>query len=198
MALSPLSRCSAALIALASAAALAAQVVASAGHYGDLSLWAVMWRLLRYFTILTNLIVCGTFLRAAATGRGPGPTWVGGVVVWIVVVGVVNYTLLLRSYTGLQFWADIGLHAVVPVAVLLWWLIWGERGQTWRAALLWLIWPLVYVVYALIRGGISGRYPYDFIDPGVIGWSGLALWVPALAGVFLLAGLALVALARRL
>ena len=197
MTLSPAARRFAALIALVAAAALATQVVASAGAAGGMPLWRVVWRLMRYFTILTNILVCVTFLRVAVTGRGPGAAWGGGMVVWIVVVGVVNYTLLLRSYTGLQVWSDIGLHAAVPLAVLGWWLIWGARGQTWRAALLWLIWPLVYVVYALLRGGVTGRYPYYFIDPGAVGWDGLMLWILALAGVFLLAGLALVALARR-
>jgi amino acid transporter len=58
----------------------------------------------------------------------------------------------------------------------------------------WLFWPLAYVIYAIGRGAATGVYPYPFIDPLQIGWDGVAIWFSGLGGVFLAAGLAIVAL----
>lgn len=62
---------------------------------------------------------------------------------------------------------DWTLHGVLPAAFLLDWLI--DRGKTvlpWRSMLYWLIFPLLYCFYSLVRGPISGWYPYYFLDPG--------------------------------
>jgi hypothetical protein len=39
--------------------------------------------------------------------------------------------------------------------------------------LLWLAFPLAYVVYSLIRGHSSHWYPYPFLDPGPRGYTGV-------------------------
>jgi hypothetical protein len=36
---------------------------------------------------------------------------------------------------------------------------------SWRRALTWLAYPLVWLAYTVIRGGIVGWYPYPFLDP---------------------------------
>ena len=32
--------------------------------------------------------------------------------------------------------------------------------------------PALYLAYVLIRGSISGWYPYPFMNPGVVAWYG--------------------------
>jgi hypothetical protein len=59
-----------------------------------------------------------------------------------------------------------------------------------------MIWPLVYVCYALGRGQFDGTYPYFFTNPDRIGWIGVAQWTVILAGSFFVAGLGLIAVAR--
>ena len=52
--------------------------------------------------------------------------------------------------------------------------------------------PIAYLVYALVRGAIDGKYPYPFIDVGNLGWLQTALNAGGIALGFIIAGLALV------
>ncbi|WP_254919045.1 Pr6Pr family membrane protein [Oceanicola sp. 22II-s10i] len=185
------------MIALAAWVSLGAQFAATSYGTPDIGWLAVAWRLLRFFTILTNLMVALTFSLAAVAAVKPGAWWGGGLTLWIGIVGVVNYALLYRPLTGLDFWADTGLHGVVPVAVFLWWAVSGDkRGLRWPVAVTWLVWPAVYVVYAQARGAVDGVYPYFFTDPGRVGWDGVVVWSLFLCLAFFLAGVVLVWLAR--
>jgi len=53
---------------------------------------------------------------------------------------------------------------------------------------LWLLFPIVYAIYALVRGGLTGWYPYPFLNPDVSGASSV---VTTIVGLFAL-GFALV------
>jgi hypothetical protein len=36
---------------------------------------------------------------------------------------------------------------------------------TYRQSLSWLVYPLAYLFFSLVRGGITGWYPYPFLNP---------------------------------
>jgi hypothetical protein len=61
-----------------------------------------------------------------------------------------------------------------------------------------LIWPAACAAYALVRGAVTGVWPYPFLDADTLGWPMVALNVAALVTAFAGAGLGLVAVARRL
>jgi hypothetical protein len=42
-------------------------------------------------------------------------------------------------------------------------------------AMVWLAFPVVYLVYSLIRGPIVDWYPYPFLDPGHNGYGAVAV-----------------------
>ncbi|MGA8046237.1 MAG: Pr6Pr family membrane protein, partial [Dermatophilaceae bacterium] len=64
-------------------------------------------------------------------------------------------------------WDNTVLHYIVPVAMLVDYLLDRPRRRlSFRASLLWLIYPLAYAGYSLIRGAIVDWYPYPFLDPG--------------------------------
>jgi uncharacterized membrane protein len=58
-----------------------------------------------------------------------------------------------------------------------------DRPPRIRRALAWLLYPLVYLAYSLIRGPRVGWYPYPFLDPqrsggyGVVAGTSLAIVV---------------------
>jgi hypothetical protein len=191
-------RVAAALVALCAWAGLGVQLAATLGQTGSIA--DTLYVLLRYFTIITNFAVALTF-TAIALGRSVSPFWLGGVTLAIVLVGVV-YMLLLRGLlelSGGALLADTILHKVVPLVVPLWWLAFAAKGQLrWRDPLLWMLYPLLYLAYALVRGGFEGRYAYPFIDIGTLGAAQVVFTALAIAGGFVIAGLALVALDRRL
>ncbi|CAN0587554.1 unnamed protein product, partial [Ectocarpus sp. 12 AP-2014] len=114
------------------------------------------------------------------------------------IVGAVYHGLLARDLEGLRFWADQGLHTVLPVVTVLWWLtVAPKAGLRPVHAVWWLVWPGLYLMYALIRGEVDGRHPYFFVDPPLIGWPMVAVWCLGLGAVFWLGGLAIVAVTQR-
>jgi hypothetical protein len=56
----------------------------------------------------------------------------------------------------------------------------------WRDAPGWLLYPAAYLVYSLLRGGLTGWYPYPFLDVPTIGLARVLINGIALLVVFLL------------
>ena len=139
----------------------------------------IVIRYLSYFTILTNLLVaiCCTIIVL-----NPSSKWgnffssqktLTAITVYILVVGLI-YNIILRfiwNPQGLQKIVDELLHSVVPVLFLLLW-IFSVKKKTlkWKAFLPWLIYPLTFLVFILIRGAFSGFYPYPFMDVTKLGY----------------------------
>lgn len=89
------------------------------------------------------------------------------------------------------------MHDAVPVLYLVYWLIFVSKSDLqWKHAAQWLLYPLIYMVYSLIRGGISGRYLYPFIDAGAIGYRRTLANAAILSCAFLAVGLVVVAIGR--
>lgn len=146
---------------------------------GDKSLLGGVDIFFSYFTVLTNILVALVLTCAATSGDSPirrfclKPSVQGGVVAAIVLVGLA-YNLLLRhtwNPQGLQWVADELLHDVMPVLFVLYWWFCVPKGtlhgsNVWP----WLIYPLVYFIYALVRGYFVGTYPYPFIEVDTLGY----------------------------
>ncbi|MBW8824005.1 MAG: Pr6Pr family membrane protein [Xanthomonadales bacterium] len=158
------------------------------------------WMYLAYFTVLTNLLVAVVATVAARRGDGGRDLpWRGCAVSAIVLVGL-GYFLLLRGLAdpeGLDWLSNLLLHYVVPLAALAWWLVLPPRRriaatEPWR----WLRWPAFYAAYALVRGAISGFYPYPFIDMAALGITRTLVHCLVLGLAFLAIAWLLRALAR--
>jgi hypothetical protein len=182
-------RVSALVVAVVAIGALAIEaVVATEVFQGDL--WAALRRSSAYFTVLTNLLVALHFLAIAAGWRISGAR-VAGMVLWIGLVAAIYHIVLARLWSpvGLAWWSDQGLHTLVPVLVTLWWLAFASSWRPdSRAVMKWMIWPLAYVVYAALRGVLTGYWPYPFLDPAPTGVFGMLVNLFGLTLVFLLAG----------
>ncbi len=190
--LGPVARSAALAVSVSAFGALAIRVVASLEQFqGDVG--ATLWHLAGFFTVLTNLLVAVHFMAIAAGWRVPGAR-VAGLVLWIGLVGIVYHLLLARLWSpeGLAWWADQGLHTLVPVLVALWWLAFVPFwSPNWRVILSWQVWPLAYVAYAILRGALTGFWPYPFLDPGLNGAWGVAANILGLQVSFVLSGTAL-------
>lgn len=130
-------------------------------------------RFFSYFTILTNILVALAFTALLRRQGSPlraffsRPDVQTALAVYIVIVGVV-YNLILRSLwkpEGLQRLVDELLHSVMPSLYFIFWCIYVSRyALMWKQIPSWLIYPFIYFVYVLIRGAVSGFYPYPFIN----------------------------------
>ena len=141
-------------------------------------------RFFSFFTILTNTLIALYFTsmwlgRHTKLGRlFQRPGVVTAITVYITVVGLV-YQLLLRQIwepQGLQRLVDELLHSVNPLYFVLYWYLYEEKSTLkWNLIPGWLIYPLVYVIYILIRGSFSGFYPYPFVNVAELGMSQVLL-----------------------
>jgi len=158
-------------------------------------------RYFSYFTILTNIMValCFTMLLLSFNKKGEHfylrPKVLGAVTVYICVVGII-YNLILRftwQPKGLQLIVDELLHAFIPALFMIYWLFFAPKSALkWANVFTWLIYPFVYLVFILLRGAVSGFYPYPFIDVATLGYNKVVLNSFYLLIVFLVLSLILV------
>ncbi|MFL6158976.1 MAG: Pr6Pr family membrane protein [Marmoricola sp.] len=127
-------------------------------------------RFCSYLTVWGNVLVAGSAL-ALACSRLPQSRLARALrldaVVLIAVVGVVHFLFLrpLLDLHGSDWVADKLLHMVVPVLGVLGWLFFGPRARSaWADLPLFLVIPVGWLVYTLVRGEIVEWYPYPFID----------------------------------
>jgi hypothetical protein len=191
-------RLAAALIACAAWLGLTLQFLATYGHVG--SVLAALWVLADFFTILTNLVIAAFFTSIAFSGR-EGPRTAAGLTLAILLVGIV-YALLLRSIDhpqGLAKSANDILHLVTPVLVPLFWLAVVRKGALRIIdPFIFAAFPLLYFVYAMARGAVSGHYPYPFINAAKIGWPQTLINAGLIGAAFVIGGYVLLALDRGL
>ena len=153
-----------------------------------------------FFTIDTNILVAVVVTMGAA-GRRASASTRGAAATYIAIVGIV-YAVLLRNLwnpIGLQKVADVMLHDIVPVVYVLQWLTFGPRGSLqFSAGVRWLIFPLAYFAYTLVRGAATGWYPYPFVDVSKLGYPRVIVNAALLIAFFLVVSAIVVAINQRL
>jgi hypothetical protein len=143
------------------------------------SLGSTLIQLLSFYTILSNLlmVICLTAILVApksALGRFFfRRTVLTSITLYMTIVGII-YNILLRNVwhpEGLFKLADELLHVVNPILFIIYWLAFiPKAGLKYLDVLPWLWFPFIYFVYVLIRGAISGNYPYPFLDVVKLGY----------------------------
>jgi hypothetical protein len=87
----------------------------------------------------------------------------------------------LDDFRGLLWASDTLIHIIVPVLVVLGWLVFGPRRRiSVRVVVLGLVWPVLWLLFTLVVGRITGWYPYFFLDLAQTGPGGVALYCVAI------------------
>lgn len=147
-----------------------------------------------YFTIQSNVL--GVIVLLVGGLRDPqSHRWQlfrGATTLYLVITGIVYAVLLANIDVMLtDKWVNTVLHRLMPIVLLVdWLLVSGRLSASARLIGLWLIYPIVYGVYTLIRGPIVDWYPYPFLDPRHQGYLALSLGLVVLVVVFALLALA--------
>ena len=160
-----------------------------------------------FFTVLTNLLVAITLtilllVKQSTAGRFfSRPAVITAIALYIFIVGLV-YNILLRSVwhpQGLQKLVDELLHVVVPLLFIMYWVLFAPKHNLhWTHTFQWLIFPAVYLVYAMIRGGLEGFYPYPFLDANTLPFGRVFTNCVSLVIVFIVLGLLFVFVGQKL
>ncbi|MBF9071686.1 Pr6Pr family membrane protein [Streptacidiphilus fuscans] len=152
-----------------------------------------------YFTIESNIVMTVVLLAGGVLGltgrRGGVPDLLrGAATLYMAITGVV-YAVALAQYEalGTLAWVDDVVHRIMPVVIFLdWVLVPPVRRLRYSEALRWLVFPLVFLAYTLIRGPFAGWYPYPFLDPRDNGYAHVAVSSVLITLAFLAFGAALV------
>lgn len=150
-----------------------------------------------YFTIQTALIsvvvlVSGGVHALRSSRDTELYTAIRASLVSYLVVTAVVYNLLLRDipnddgYVGPE-WANEALHVWVPIYIVLDWMLTPGRARLQpRTLALAASFPLIWVGVTMLRGALTGWYPYPFLEPdGPDGVLGVVLYVVGIAAVIL-------------
>ena len=158
-----------------------------------------------FFTVESNLFAAVLLFLSAvavATKRHIPHLGVlrGAATLYMVTTGIVFSVLLSGLDSDVLTavpWDNTVLHYIMPIALLVDWLIDPPTARiAFKTALLWLAYPLCYVVYCLVRGSAVGWYPYPFLSPAHHGYMGVAITSVGIAAVVVILSWLLVRLAR--
>lgn len=192
-------------VASAGIAAIVGQLITSLNYWpthGVTNTALAVTNFFSFFTILSNVGAVAVMLIGAAilvTNKGGDPSWFNllraSVATYMIITGIV-YNLLLRGIelpqgTTLE-WSNEILHVAVPIAMLLDWIFTPGRlaiewNQLWKI----LIFPIVWVVYTMVRGPFTPNevlqqpywYPYPFLNPNTShnGYLSVAFYIVLIA-----------------
>ncbi len=106
---------------------------------------------------------------------------------YIVTVGIMItfliYNTILGNIFSLGYWriSNVLKHFLLPLFMLFDYIFYTRRkmlkkDDTFRA----LIFPILYLIYTMVRGIFTHEYPYFFIDPTTIGYMGVLSFVVVL------------------
>ena len=168
----------------------------------EVSIPETICRFFAYFTIDTNILValCFTFIFLQTNSRlgrfFRKASTITAITIYITIVGIV-YNVVLRSTwdpQGMQKVVDELLHSVIPALLIIFWLVFVPIEQLkWQNAFPWLIYPLIYMAYAIIFGAFTEFYPYPFVDVNKLGYNKALINAGAVLLVIFLLSLALIA-----
>ena len=135
----------------------------------EVNLTETIVRFFSFFTILTNILVAllFTFRIVKPTGVFHKKATLTATTAFILIVGLV-YQVALRGIwipTGIQRLVDELLHSVIPLVVAIYWFIYASNEKSdIRNLAQWLLYPLAYAIFVLVRGYFYNYYPYPFFN----------------------------------
>lgn len=159
-----------------------------------------------YFTVEANLFAACVllFLGLRTTKASNHSKKIqlirGAATLYMIMTGVI-FAILLANIEGATLtavpWDNVVLHYIMPIVLLIDWLIDPPKVKlSLRDAWLWLIAPIVYIIYSLIRGEITNWYPYPFLNPSVNSLPTMIVTLVALTGFVVFASWTLCRITR--
>lgn len=148
-----------------------------------------------FFTIQSNLLAAIVLLAGAVVGSQKQYTfamWRGAATLYMTMTGIIFALLLSGLDAGVLTavpWDNTVLHYIMPIVVLADWLLVRPGVRiSFRRSLVWLLYPMAYLAYTLVRGHIVHWYPYPFLNVSTHGYGKVV--AVSLAVAALVAGLA--------
>ncbi|WP_214069977.1 Pr6Pr family membrane protein [Mucilaginibacter sp. dw_454] len=158
-----------------------------------------------YFTIQNNFLIALaiTLLWLAPTSQWgrffSKPSVLGALSLYIIITFLV-YQFVLRGQHVMLGWfkfCDEVFHTVAPVLFVVFWLVFTAKAMIpWSKAFNWLIYPMIYFIYIIVRGALTQLYPYSFLDHNKLTYGQIAVNFVFLLLAFLIVGFGVIGISR--
>jgi len=158
-----------------------------------------------FFTVECNLLIAISLtilLIASSSPIGKFFSTVSvqsAIALYIFIVSLV-YNTVLRGLVPLSGWGSIVdnlLHVLVPILYIIYWIVFVQKGNLhWKNVIGWSLFPLLYLVYSLVRGSIVHWYPYPFLNADVLGYEKVSINSLGVLAVFVAGAFGMIALNR--
>ncbi|UJP09205.1 Pr6Pr family membrane protein [Microbacterium sp. KUDC0406] len=161
-----------------------------------------------YLTIESNIAftVLAVIAGVIALRMPQDPPWLTTaraiVLSWTITAGLAFALIVWQAgIRGIPItvpWSDIVLHFVLPTWTIVAWIFGpGRSAASWRIVPYVLLYPVIWGLFTIWRGGIIGWYPYYFLDPRqVSGILEMVLTCMIALGIFAIVACGLVLLSR--
>ena len=157
--------------------------------------------LFSFFTILSNLLAAFclaafAFPRCGHLAFFRKPRVATAIALYMLVVAAIYIAILegLWVPTGLMRVLDTLLHYVMPALFLVFWAVFVPKGATRYADIpRFLAFPALYGAYVMLRGALTGEYPYPILDAGRLGYAAAFANMAAITMLFTVLGAVFVA-----
>lgn len=147
-------------------------------------------RFFSFYTILTNTLVSIYFTYIAfVKNQEPKSGILTAITTYIFMVGIIYQLVLRHVWQPLvrQLIVDKLLHSITPILVILFWYMYERtKSVSYSHLLKWGIYPLIYLIFILIRGSFSNFYPYPFVDVRNLGLASVHTYSVVLLLMFLM------------
>lgn len=161
---------------------------------------------LSYFTIISNTSIALAMTVAGFTPKSTAgrfvsrPSVLSALALYVIIVALVYNAHLRNTWavSGMLSITDYFIHVFIPLAYVVYWFMYTpKKALRWKNVILWLVLPLLFLVYSLIRGAITGWYPYPFANVTHLGYRQVLINSAAVTLGFALIGLLLVFINRK-
>lgn len=146
----------------------------------------------RYYTLQSNFLVVSYFYAShfrKISENSLFKRYLGAITIYITITFVVFVIFLQPGYhpKGWHAVGNISLHYIVPILTIFHMIKYHNdyRFES-RDYLWWMVYPLLYVVFMIVYGSISGDYIYPFFQVSEIGIMGLIFTIILLVIFFIL------------
>lgn len=148
-----------------------------------------MGNFLSYFTIQSSILVALWFSLSIFNFNLRSSTVQSAIGLYVTVTMLIFFAFLMGRYPGISWVNSFGLHLILPLAYIFDWLVLNKSQKTasYKSSLSWLIFPVLYLAYSLIRGEITGWYPYYFLNASELGGTANLVFVISGLTVFFVA-----------
>jgi hypothetical protein len=124
-----------------------------------------------YFTVLSNIAISAIFLYFGFAGiKKTSKTldWIyGAAVLYMTITGIIYWSILVNAHSlALDPWVNLTLHGVMPIASFLGWVLFSlGKKLDYKIVLQWLVFPVIFSAYTLIRTFSSTSLKCSSITP---------------------------------